>query len=112
MTQADFERVAHSLIGPEAPYSKIGRIRRENLRAAIVKELKKAYESAILSISPPSTLIRYHEDRLVVLTPDEDEDFVFNAVVPSLPGCLTFGTGEVESMERIKEAIECYLEAQ
>ena len=33
----------------------------------------------------------------------------YSAVVPSLPGCVTFGDTIEESIERAKEAIEVYI---
>lgn len=41
---------------------------------------------------------------------EQDEDGVFIASVPSLPGCHTQGKTYEEAMERIKEAIELCLE--
>lgn len=41
---------------------------------------------------------------------EQDEDDVFIAHVPSLPGCHTQGATLLEVEERIKEAIELYLE--
>ena len=41
---------------------------------------------------------------------EQDEDGVFIAHVPSLPGCHTQGASLVEVEERIKEDIELYLE--
>lgn len=41
---------------------------------------------------------------------ERDEDGVFVASVPSLPGCHTQGKTYEEVMGRIKEAVELYLE--
>jgi len=41
---------------------------------------------------------------------EQDEDGVFIAHVPSLPGCHTQGATLLEAEERVKEAIELYLE--
>ncbi|MCY3020826.1 MAG: type II toxin-antitoxin system HicB family antitoxin [Planctomycetota bacterium] len=46
----------------------------------------------------------------VVLTEDEDEP-VFNATVPALPGCHTWGATEEEAYRNAQEAIQAYLEA-
>ena len=43
---------------------------------------------------------------------EKDEDGVFVAEVPSLPGCYTQGKTYEEVLERIKEAILLNLEAQ
>jgi predicted RNase H-like HicB family nuclease len=42
---------------------------------------------------------------------EQDEDGIFVAEVPSLPGCLSQGNTRVEATENIKEAIELYLES-
>ena len=40
-----------------------------------------------------------------------DEDGVWIAEVPSLPGCNSFGDTRDEALAHIKEAIEVYIEA-
>jgi predicted RNase H-like HicB family nuclease len=42
---------------------------------------------------------------------EEDEDGVFVAEAPALPGCLSQGKTRSEAMENIKEAISGYLES-
>lgn len=42
---------------------------------------------------------------------DQDEDGVFIAEVPSLPGCISQGNTREEATANIKEAIELYLES-
>ena len=42
---------------------------------------------------------------------EKDEDGVFVAKVPDLPGCATEGKTRKELMKNIKEAIQAYLEA-
>jgi len=42
---------------------------------------------------------------------EQDEDGIFIATVPSLPGCHTQAKTLDSLMSRIKEAIELYLEA-
>lgn len=42
---------------------------------------------------------------------EQDEDGVFVAEVPSLPGCISQGKTREEATENIKEAIELYLES-
>ena len=44
-----------------------------------------------------------------VLLRDEEEGG-FTAIVPTLPGCISYGETLQESLEMIKEAIELYLE--
>ena len=39
-----------------------------------------------------------------------EEDGRWTAEVPALPGCVTWGNTKDEALERIKEAIELYLE--
>ena len=41
----------------------------------------------------------------------QDEDGVFVAEVPSLPGCLSQGRTRTEALDNIREAIELYLES-
>jgi predicted RNase H-like HicB family nuclease len=41
----------------------------------------------------------------------QDEDGVFVAEVPSLPGCISQGKTRPEALENIREAIEGYLES-
>ena len=40
-----------------------------------------------------------------------DEDGVFVAEVPSLPGCISQGSSRDEALTNIKEAISLYLES-
>jgi len=42
---------------------------------------------------------------------EADEDGVFVAQVPSLPGCISQGETRSEALENIKEAIAAYLES-
>lgn len=42
---------------------------------------------------------------------EQDEDGVYVAEVPSLPGCITQGNTRTEALENVKEAIELYLES-
>ncbi len=42
---------------------------------------------------------------------EQDEDGVFVAEVPSLPGCISQGATRRKAVENIKEAIELYLES-
>ncbi len=43
---------------------------------------------------------------------EQDEDGLFVAIAPSIPGCYTQGKTVEEAIERIKEAIQCCLEAE
>jgi predicted RNase H-like HicB family nuclease len=45
------------------------------------------------------------------VTIEQDEDGIFVAEVPSLPGCITQGATRSKALENIKEAIELYLES-
>ena len=45
----------------------------------------------------------------VILEPDEDGVFV--AQVPSLPGCISQGATRAEALRNVQEAIEGYLES-
>lgn len=42
---------------------------------------------------------------------EQDEDGVFVAEVPSLPGCISQGNTRPEALSNIHEAIEGYLES-
>lgn len=42
---------------------------------------------------------------------EQDEDGVFVAEVPSLPGCVTQGTTREEALENAREAISAYVES-
>jgi antitoxin HicB len=42
---------------------------------------------------------------------EQDEDGVFVAEVPSLPGCISQGETRSEALDNIKEAITGYLES-
>ena len=42
---------------------------------------------------------------------EQDEDGVFVAEVPSLPGCISQGATRAEALQNIQEAIEVYLES-
>jgi predicted RNase H-like HicB family nuclease len=42
---------------------------------------------------------------------EQDEDGVFVAEVPALPGCISQGETRAEALKNIQEAIEAYLES-
>ncbi|WP_058866056.1 type II toxin-antitoxin system HicB family antitoxin [Chloracidobacterium thermophilum] len=42
---------------------------------------------------------------------EQDEDGIYVAQVPSLPGCISQGQTRSEALENIKEAIAGYLES-
>ena len=42
---------------------------------------------------------------------EQDEDGVFVAEVPSLPGCISQGITRTEALQNIQEAISAYLES-
>jgi predicted RNase H-like HicB family nuclease len=48
----------------------------------------------------------------VILQPESDPEFegYYNASVPGLPGCFSYGTNREEALGSIKEAIELYVE--
>ena len=47
----------------------------------------------------------------VILERNDDEEGYYTATVPALPGCVTQGRTKEETLERIKEAIQGYLES-
>ena len=42
---------------------------------------------------------------------EQDEDGMFVAEVPSLPGCISQGETRAEALENVREAIGVYLES-
>jgi predicted RNase H-like HicB family nuclease len=48
----------------------------------------------------------------IILQPETDPEFegYYNASVPALPGCFSYGTNREEALGNIREAIELYLE--
>jgi len=42
---------------------------------------------------------------------EQDEDGIFVAEVPSLPGCISQGKTRKKALQNIQEAIEVYLES-
>ncbi len=42
---------------------------------------------------------------------EQDEDGVFVAEVPALPGCISQGGTRIEALKNIREAIQLYLES-
>ena len=42
---------------------------------------------------------------------EQDEDGVYAAEVPALPGCISQGQTRVEAVEGIREAIAAYIES-
>jgi predicted RNase H-like HicB family nuclease len=42
---------------------------------------------------------------------EQDEDGVFVAEVPSLPGCISQGETRQEALSNVREAVELYLES-
>ncbi len=42
---------------------------------------------------------------------EQDEDGVFVAEAPALPGCVSQGEARTEALKNIREAIEVYLES-
>jgi predicted RNase H-like HicB family nuclease len=45
------------------------------------------------------------------VTIEQDEDGMFVAEVPALPGCITQGNTRQEAIANVKKAIELYLES-
>jgi predicted RNase H-like HicB family nuclease len=42
---------------------------------------------------------------------EQDEDGIYVAEVPSLPGCISQGQTRAEALDNIREAIEAYIES-
>ena len=64
-----------------------------------------ATDYGYLPISWKGVQVRY---RVII---EQDEDGIFIAEVPSLPGCISEGKTRKEVLENIKEAIELYIES-
>ncbi len=47
----------------------------------------------------------------VILERNDDEPGYYTATVPALPGCHTQGKTREETLERVREAIQGYLES-
>ena len=47
----------------------------------------------------------------VILERNDDEEGYYTATVPALPGCVTQGRTKEETLERVKEAIQGYIES-
>ena len=47
--------------------------------------------------------------KFTVVLVDDPEEGGFNAIVPALPGCRTFGETRKEALENASEAIRAYL---
>ena len=52
------------------------------------------------------------ENRSFVVLIEQDEEGLFVAKVPDIPGCYTQGKTVEQAMDRIKEAIQVCLEAE
>jgi len=52
-----------------------------------------------------------HRRFTVILLPERGSEFpgYFNALVPALPGCLSYGATKEEALTNIREAIEAYV---
>jgi len=53
----------------------------------------------------------HHYRFTVILLPERDPEFAgyYNALVPALPGCVSYGTNKEEALENAREAIEAYV---
>ncbi|MCH8009664.1 MAG: type II toxin-antitoxin system HicB family antitoxin [Chloroflexi bacterium] len=53
-----------------------------------------------------------HRKFTAILLPERDPEFAgyYNALVPALPGCFSYGASKEEALENIREAIAAYLE--
>ncbi len=52
-----------------------------------------------------------HYKFTVILLAERDPEFAgyYNALVPSLPGCVSYGANKEEALSNIREAIEAYV---
>lgn len=51
-------------------------------------------------------------ERIFTVLIEQDEDGIYVAKVPDIPGCYTQGKSIEQAMERIKEAIQVCIEAE
>jgi predicted RNase H-like HicB family nuclease len=56
-------------------------------------------------------MLSRHYRFTVILQPERDPEFAgyFNATVPALPGCVSYGATKEEALRNIREAMEAYL---
>ena len=56
--------------------------------------------------------MKSHYRFTVILQPEGDPEFAgyYNASVPALPGCFSYGATKDEAVKNIREAIEAYVE--
>ena len=61
-----------------------------------------------MTVARKSKHVRY----TVILQEETDPDFAgyYNAIVPALPGCFSYGASREEALANVKEAIQLYLE--
>jgi predicted RNase H-like HicB family nuclease len=61
-----------------------------------------------MTVARKSKHVRY----TVILQEETDPDFAgyYNAIVPALPGCFSYGASREEALANVKEAIQPYLE--
>ncbi len=54
----------------------------------------------------------HHRKFTAILLPEQDPEFAgyYNALVPALPGCISYGASKEEALTNIREAIEAYVE--
>jgi len=70
----------------------------------------RSRQSVPVSVSPVYALIKCRVMKYRVYL-EQDEDGVFVATCPALPGCVSQGQTRSEATENIREAIEGYLKS-
>ena len=68
------------------------------------------FDPAALFESTKSKTIMYYANHESSCLVEQDEEGIFVAECPSLPGCVSQGKNREEALKNIKEAIELYLE--
>lgn len=69
-----------------------------------------AFKTRLIAVSFEKNVFTGHKMKYRILL-EQDEDGVFVAQVPSLPGCLSQGKTRKEALKNIQEAVVVYLES-
>jgi len=70
--------------------------------------MENAIRKKVLYFSLKSEVGNHMKLRIII---QQDEDGVFFAEVPALPGCLSQGDTRAEALNNVKEAISAYLKS-
>jgi antitoxin HicB len=102
-------------MGYEQKGTKVGRTMRKNIKILAHLSTLVTHSFCITHCGIRKLLIRQNTDNSMtlayrILLRNEPEGG-YSVVVPSLPGCVTFGDSVEEAITMAKEAIELYIES-